>query len=146
MTRTLAQKRAEHALSKIRELQAERTAYGNYVSYVKALPATIVISGLGQALAMEAAGAKKLPGHRLLLEHIISWLSEGWENSPYRQRIMSAGANSKGPALFEAITEETEAKYIAVQAEVIEYLEWLKKFAVAFLVEPKESDAEEEAR
>lgn len=147
MSRTLAQKRAEHALSRIRELQdIDVNEYGRYVSYVKAMPATIIISGLGQALAMEAAARQKLPGHKFLLDHLISWLGAGWGNSPYGSKITAANADGRFLALFTAITEGSEADYITVQAEVIEYLDWLKKFAVAFLVEPKETDAEEGAQ
>lgn len=142
MTQSLAQLRAKDALGTIKELQrlAElpgKTAnevYGNYVSYVKALPATIIMSGLGQALAMENSGKKK--GHKLLYEHMNAWLcnvgGHGWQNSPYRHK----------DNVLDAITSLDEDAYIRAQAETMEYLEWLKKFAVAFLVEKEEGGGE----
>ncbi len=128
MTQSLAQKRAKDALHKIQTLakkeKENKNAAGNYVSYVKALPATIIMSGLGQALAMEKAGAKDA-GHRELYTHINDWLCKGWKNSPYK----------KENDVLKAITSLSEGDYIRAQAETMEYLEWLKKFAVAELTE-----------
>jgi CRISPR-associated protein Cmr5 len=135
MTRSLAQKRAKHALEQINSLQ--NCDYGKYVPYVNALPANIITSGLGQALAMERAGCK-LSGHKCLFRHMLDWLGKGWEHSPYRDEVGQAGADDdeKAKALFMAITEQNERDYIRTQAEALEYLEWLKKFAVAFLKDP----------
>ncbi len=124
--RSLAQKRAKHALEQIKTLEKERK-YGNYVAFVKALPATIIMSGLGQALAMEKAGAAKdgdvKLGHMALYKHMDEWLIKGWENSVYEGRGDVLGAICNG----------CEADYIRAQTEAMDYLEWLKKFAVAFL-------------
>ena len=133
MPRSLAQKRAAHALDCVKKL-AEDNDYGNYVSYVKSLPAAILMSGLGQALAMEKAGGSKDEGHKLLYRHMNAWLcneaidgveASGWTNSPYANRS----------DVLEAIVSQDEADYIRAQAEALEYLEWLKKFAVALLKE-----------
>lgn len=137
---SLAQKRAAHALACVKKLKNNNN-YGNYVSYVKSLPAAILMSGLGQALAMEKAGAAKDgdvgKGHKLLYQHMNAWLcnekvdnNSGWENSPY--------ANESD--VLEAIVSKEEADYIRAQAEALEYLEWLKKFAVAQLREPEEAN------
>jgi len=137
VTQSLAQKRAKDALGKIRGLRDDANSdYGNYVSFVKALPATIIMTGLGQALAMEKAGKKK--GHDILYKHMNDWLcnnnNNGWKNSPYRNKN----------DVLEAITVLNENDYIRAQAEAMEYLEWLKKFAVAYLVE-KDNAVDEEA-
>ena len=137
MQQSLSQKRAKHALDLIQETQ-NAGGYGNYLAYVKALPATIIMSGLGQALAMEKAGRTKSgdvgAGHKKLYAHMEAWLcnydKNGWETSPYAQKTN----------ILEAITNGTEADYIRAQVEAMEYLEWLKKFAVAFLVEGKDGD------
>lgn len=135
--RSLSQRRAEHALQQIQALQGRD--YGKYVSYVKSLPATIIMSGLGQALAMERAG-KKLAGHAFLFSHLLAWLGKDWEHSPYRNAVGQAGDDDgKAEALFAAITQQVEADYIRTQAEALEYLEWLKKFAVAFLRDPDDA-------
>jgi len=131
---SLAQKRAGYALDRINEIEGkDYTWESNYLSYVKALPATIIMSGLGQALAMVKAGANKKgdvkKGNAKLYEHMSAWLcnedGSGWQNSPYRRE----------DNVLDAITNLDEDDYIRAQAEAMEYLEWLKKFAVAFLVE-----------
>ncbi len=133
---SLAQKRAAHALDCVKKL--ENMEYGHYVSYVRALPAAILMNGLGQALAMEKANAGKDKGHDFLYRHMNAWLcnqawegvSPGWKNSPY--------ANKSD--ILEAIVSQDEAAYIRAQAEALEYLEWLKKFAVAQLREKEGAD------
>ncbi len=116
-TKSLAQLRAKHALDAIQS--DDMKDYDKYVSYVSALPATIIISGLGQAMAMLKAGKK--PGHGILFNHMQDWLCSGWKHGPYSGDILPA------------IMAGTEDDYIRAQAEAMEYLEWLKKFAVAFL-------------
>ena len=120
--RSQAQKRAAFALGKVTELR-DGNDYGNYLSYVKALPARIIMNGLGQALAMEKAGASKDAGHQLLFAHMQDWLLNGWEHSPYRGQ----------KDVLAAITAGPEADYIRAQGEAMAYVEWLKKFAVAYL-------------
>ena len=124
--RSQAQKRAAHALAKVKEL-TDGNDYGNYRSYVRALPARIIMNGLGQALAMEKAGANKDVGHEKLFEHVQDWLLDGWENSPYRSQ----------QDLIAAITAGSEPDYIRAQGEAMAYVEWLKKFAVAYLPDEK---------
>jgi CRISPR-associated protein Cmr5 len=119
-----ALQRAKHALEAIDSLQGKDA--GNYLAYVKGLPANILRSGLGQAMAMEKAGAKTDKGHGFLYTHIDSWLTADRANAPYR--------NETGQLLRE-IVNNGQDKYIRAQAEALAYLEWLKKFAVAFLDE-----------
>ena len=130
MTQSLAQKRAKDALAKVQALQTSND-YGKYDSYVKALPATIIMNGLGQAMASIMASAKLSGANRsqdhkayeTLYKNISSWLcSNAWE-SPYR---------GEGD-LLEAITSNNEAAYLRAQAEAMAYLEWLKKFSNAYL-------------
>jgi len=123
---SLAQKRAADALRKIKEMKAgkerdpEKGDYGKYTSYVSALPAMILMSGLGQAMAM--VRSRKLAGYSQLYDHLQGWLCGG---RPYA-----------GDDLINAIVQGSEADYIRAQAEALAYLEWLKKFAVALLDEP----------
>ena len=143
---SLAQKRAAHALACVKALKAmekagdeQKLPYGNYISYVRALPAAILMNGLGQALAMEKAGASKDKGHDYLYQHMNAWLcnknldgvnESGWQTSPY------AGISD----VLEAIVSQDEAAYIRAQAEALDYLEWLKKFAMALLRQPEDAD------
>lgn len=133
--RSLAQKRAAYALSVVQEMQTRgKNAYGNYRGAVRALPATIMASGLGQALAMEMAARGRDAGHRLLLEHLSDWLCDrkpnGWGSSPYRGSDNIVGKLVAG----------TESDYIRAQEEAMALLVWLKKFAEAFLAQPDGSD------
>ena len=134
MSQSLAQKRARHALERVSRFEKPEE-YGNYVAYVKALPATIITSGLGQALAMEKSGARSANesvrlGHKNLFEHLDDWLCRGWPSTPY---------NREGDVLAQ-IVEKGEADYIRAQAEALAYLEWLKKLAVAHLKAPDEDE------
>jgi CRISPR-associated protein Cmr5 len=116
---TLAQRRAAHALQCINDIKDKE--HGNYKSYVSGLPANILMSGLGQAAATLCAGKKE--GHRLLYAHLSDWLCGADEDSPY----------PKGDNLLENITKHDEDAYLHAQNEAMAYLEWLKKFATAFL-------------
>ncbi len=121
--RTLEQCRAAHALAVITALQEK--SYGNYVAYVEALPAAIVMNGLGQACATLLAKAKGNldEPHRLLYSHLRSWLCGGNDSAPFK----------KGVELMVAIVESDQALYFQAQAEALAWLTWLKKFANAYL-------------
>lgn len=121
---TLAQRRAKHALDRITEL--ENTTYGNYRSYVSALPAAILMNGLGQAAATVRAGSQS--GYEQLYKHLSGWLCGGDAESPYLEGD-----------LLKNITTHDEDHYLHAQAEAMAYLEWLKKFATAFLEKGKET-------
>lgn len=119
----LSQRRARHALAAIREM--ENKDCGHYVSYVNALPAAILQNGLGQALAALNAGDEE--GRKFLYQQISAWLCNTREDAPYP-------AESD---VLEAITQQDEDAYLIAQAEALAYLEWLKKFANAFLKRPE---------
>ena len=122
---TLAQRRAKHALDCVNGIKDGD--YGNYKSYVGGLPANILMSGLGQAVATLRAGGK--PAHRKLYEHLSDWLCSDDEDRPY-----PAGD------LLEHITNHSEDFYLHAQGEAMAYLEWLKKFATAFLKDEKKAE------
>lgn len=120
---SLAQRRAAHALSKVNDHIGKK--YGNYVSYVTALPATILMNGLGQACAtlLSKAEGKLDKPHGLLYSDLNDWLCSAGH----------AGILSGKSDLMAAITESDEKTYLHVQAEALAYLVWLKKFANAYL-------------
>lgn len=134
--RTIAQRRAADALVKIQSLQqAGKDSYGNYKSYVKALPANILLSGLGQAVATVRSRDRK--GYPELYDHLASWLCGDDPDAPYRG-YPKTDRNTKH--LLQAIVEHDEDHYLRAQAEAMAYLEWLKKFADAFLEGGEERD------
>ena len=121
---SLDQRRAKHALERIKTHQKDGTKQSEYLSYVKALPATILQNGLGQAMAtlLAAAKGKENDPHQHLYKDVQSWLCSNNEDATF----------SKGD-LLEAITSNDQQHYLKAQAEAQAYLIWLKKFAAAFL-------------
>lgn len=125
MSQTLAQRRAASALANIEGLRRQgKESYGRYKSYVKALPANILMGGLGQAVATVRSRQDKQRGYRELYEHLSSWLCGPDEDAPYR---------GHPGGLLKAIVERDQDDYVRAQAEAMAYLEWLRKFAEAFL-------------
>lgn len=127
---TLEQKRATHALAQINKIKGEYC--GHYVSYVSALPATIVMNGLGQALAtlLAAAGRKKDPEddpHKWLYNHVAEWLSSG--------QVKALEGDKAG--LIQRLMDNDQDVYLQAQGEAMAYLQWLKQFARAYITEPE---------
>ncbi|HID36591.1 MAG TPA: type III-B CRISPR module-associated protein Cmr5 [Ghiorsea sp.] len=126
------QQRANHALKEIQNLKTQGyNTYGKYVSYVKALPATILQIGLGQALATEFSSSGNDndtgKGHDCLFKSLCNWLGRNEKEAPYSNTAMSFDG------ILAALTNGTQEEYTYAQYEAIAYLDWLKKFAVALL-------------
>ena len=121
---SLDQRRAAHALARVRK-QRKHPRQSDYLSYAKALPASILQNGLGQAMATLLAAAKLNDDdpHFLLYRDLEDWLCGDDEDAPYR------GARS----LLDAITTKDQRHYLRAQAEAQGYLNWLKKIAAAHL-------------
>lgn len=120
---TLGQQRAAHALEAIKKLEKEKN-YGNFGSYVQRLPATIVMNGLGQAMAGELAAARNGTNdderaHKILFKLVESWLQKS--NAYPKIDLMTA------------IVRGGQEDYVRAQAEALAYLDWLKKFSQAYL-------------
>lgn len=128
MRQTLEQIRARDALNKIRSIQRNYPEHiqQKFVSYVESLPSAILTNGLGQAAATLLAQEKgnERDAHYLLYQALQDWLCrddpEGW--APY-------GGETD---LMAAIVSHDRTTYLRAQAEALAWLEWLKKFAVAF--------------
>ncbi len=120
---TIEQARARHALVRVR--RAVEANAGKYSSYVKQLPASILMSGLGQAAAtlLAAARGKEEDAHRTLYRDLEAWLCTECPDAPYQGQ----------PSLIDAIAKGDQAAYVRAQAEALRWLEWLKKFAQAYL-------------
>jgi len=120
---TLGQKRAAHALEAVKRLEKDNN-YGNFGSYVQRLPATIVMNGLGQAMASELAAARGCKdederAHKTLFELVENWLQK-------------CNAYPKTDLMI-AIVQGNQEDYVRAQAEALAYLDWLKKFSQAYL-------------
>ena len=157
MPQSLAQKRATDSLNNIELIRdlvsAERiqngselfdedlkeitsgNEYGKFNSYVQSLPASIMMVGLGQAVATLLASAKlsvseekRKPRHRaykILYKILSNWLCRNSTEAPY--------GDTQDVDLLDAITSHDERAYLKAQAEAMAYLEWLKKFSNAYL-------------
>lgn len=133
---TLDQQRAAFAREKIRHLETSGKDYGHYVSYASALPATIVMNGLGQALATQLAKAKGRQEHprRLLYDHVAGWLSRQMEELHVPEQEL--------PCVVDRLMQCDQDVYVRAQAEAMAYLNWLKQFARAYLKEKEGQDDE----
>jgi CRISPR-associated protein Cmr5 len=127
---TLEQKRAKHALARVKLLQGEKIA-GNYLSYVKALPAAILMNGLGQALATERAASDQ--AHHRLAQHVSEWLLSPEAHTRYAASVSDEAKPDAVQQLLGWIVAGDQDAYLWAQAEAIAYVTWLKKFANAFL-------------
>lgn len=125
---TLEQKRAKHALDQVKALQKEKP--GNYLSYVNALPAAILMNGLGQALATERSATDQ--AHRKLARHVSEWLLSPEAHTRYAAAIPEKGLDATQRLLDRIVAGDQDA-YLWAQTEAIAYVAWLKKFANAFL-------------
>jgi len=128
----LDRERAKSALATIATMQQpEGKPVGNYVSYVKGLPAAILQNGLGQAMATLLSASKGKQAinsdHRRLYDQMELWLCRNSKFGPYPTK------KNEKKALMEAITSGSESDYLKAQGEALAYLQWLKKFANAYL-------------
>ncbi len=129
----LEQRRAAHALDRIRKKQ-KHPKQSDYLSYARALPASILQNGLGQAMATLLAAARSNDDdpHFLLYRDLEDWLCGADEDAPYR------GAQG----LLDAIATKDQRRYLRAQAEAQGYLNWLKKLAAAHLKAASRNDGD----
>lgn len=130
-SRTLEQQRATHALAQVKEVQdVGGILAAGYAASVKGLPASILMNGLGQAMATIRAknGEDAL---QMIYRHVSLWLCIDCPNSLLKRTNTSD--------ILEAVCATDQDGYVWAQAEGLRYLEWLKKFAAAYLSEGKRS-------
>ena len=117
----LQQERAKYALEQVQA--AVRNSEVNdkeFKSYAAGLPAMIQVNGLGQAAAFYFSQGKT---YRKLYEILSCWLTRAGQ--PY------AGKTD----LLEGITQQDMHDYRVAQAEALLLLDWVKKFAKAYVRE-----------
>ena len=124
--KTIEQRRAAAALARVEALGGNSNAFKkSYRAYVDRLCPTIVMNGLGQALATERAAAGPEPkkdderAHHELYLGLQRWLCG------------EDGVYSSAADLLQAIISNDEALYLYAQAEALAWLEWHKKFCRA---------------
>ncbi|NMB41345.1 MAG: type III-B CRISPR module-associated protein Cmr5 [Firmicutes bacterium] len=124
MKGNLEQKRAAYALEAIEKRRSllKGDSRARYLNRVKSLSATIIMCGLGQSAATLLAVGKGDGDNpdQMLYEDLSGWLcgDRGF---------------LKNKNLIKAISNSDRKTYIRAQAEALKVLEWLKKFATAYL-------------
>lgn len=136
--RSLEQMRAEHALKCVERVlrDGEREVDpASYRSYVERLGSSIVMNGLGQALATELAAAgpprSQNPderAHQRLYDHLHEWLCRP-----------DGGVYPGAKDLLREMMKRGQAEYLRAQMEALAWLEWHKKFCQASL--PRREEA-----
>ncbi|MBU0655543.1 MAG: type III-B CRISPR module-associated protein Cmr5 [Gammaproteobacteria bacterium] len=117
---TMQQKRAKYALDQVNAAITNGVNQKEYRAHASNLPAMIHMNGLGQA----AAFFKSKGGtHGELYNLLSGWLCQ--QDQPY------AGCAN----LLAGITSEDMHKYRLAQAEAQMLMDWVKKFAKAFMTD-----------
>lgn len=134
MPQAIAQQRAKHALEKIREYENESAKkQKKFSSYVSSFGPMILMNGFGQACAFYLANKKS--EHQDVLKLLDDWLTE--EGRPL------SGQRNKSH-IVDRIVDINAHEYQLAQVEALAYLDWLKKFAKAFLKSDADDTEEEE--
>ncbi len=116
---TLQQERARHALGKVQSWVALNDG-AKLKARTSELPFMIHANGLGQAAAFFKSKKNK-DGYDVVLLALQDWMAQ--PSRPF------AGKTD----LMRAIVEADLATYRLAQAEAMAYMDWVKKFASAYL-------------
>jgi len=118
---TMQQQRAKFALNKVKAAAADsKTNHKEYKSYASQLPFMIHTNGLGQAAAFYRSKGEQ-DTHFLLYDVLSNWLTE--KPQPFHRH----------DDLLTGITQSDMHIYMAAQAEAMVFMDWVKKFADAFM-------------
>lgn len=120
---TMQQKRAKYALEQVNKAIDEGVNQKEFKAYAANLPAMIHINGLGQAAAFFKS---KGDTHETLYTILSNWLCgevDYASTQPY----------SDCDDLLKGITTQDMHQYRVAQAEAQALMDWVKKFAKAFM-------------
>jgi len=130
---TMQQKRAKYALEKVNKAISAGVNQKEYKAYAANLPAMIHTNGLGQA----AAFFKSKGGtHEKLYQLLSNWLCGKIDDAttqPY----------SDCDNLLDGITQKDMHTYRVAQAEAQMLMDWVKKFAKAFMTDDDDAKNKE---
>lgn len=140
--RNLTQKRAKFALDKVNDIITPNSKYSNvnnknFKSFAAGAPTLILQNGLAQALAFWAAKVKSndtVTNEKYILHVITSWFSDA-ENPLHFSKD-----NLDNFTFIKNILGKDQSEYLAIQRETLALLEWVKRYANAFLSEDKKQD------
>ncbi|WP_413848161.1 type III-B CRISPR module-associated protein Cmr5 [Desulfobacula sp.] len=124
--RTLGQMRSEFALKKVLENQTLKTLK----PFSAGAPSMILQNGFGQALAFWAAKGKY--EHMALLTVIREWFNKNG-NDFFKSNTLEE--------FMIKISESSQQDYFEAQQETMHLLEWVKRYANAFIKDIQKEEA-----
>lgn len=110
-----ALKEVQSALNGLKDKPKQRKEFKAHAS---AFPAMIQMNGLGQAAAFYLSKGDR---HEMLYNILSSWLTG--DGQPYQQKS----------GLLDGVTTGGLPEYLVAQAESLAFLDWVKKFANAYV-------------
>lgn len=119
---TMQQQRAQFALRKVSDAKSSGVSQKEFKSYAANFPAMIRMNGLGQAAAFYRSKGAGSESYLELYTLLSDWLKQ--EGQPYA-----------GQDLLDGIAKESMHTYRLAQAEALLLLDWVKKFARAYMEE-----------
>lgn len=118
---TLQQQRAAHALKGVQDLiELEESDKRKVKARASELPFMIHASGLGQATAFFCSKKDK-DGYDKIYRLLQNWMTR------------TGGPLASQDGMMAAITRADLHTYRVAQAEAMQYMDWVKKFASAYL-------------
>lgn len=127
MSQTFQQECAKFALEQVQTYANANCDHKKFKARASELPFMILSNGLGQALAFFKSQGNT-DGYDYLYQILNAWLTRQNGGS------FSGGHGSPDGALI-GVTECTRDQYTVAQADALLLMEWVKKFANAFMVE-----------
>mgnify|MGYP001119098599 CR=1 FL=1 len=126
--RTLGQERAEYALDKV-NVVLKKSFRDKFKPLSSSASSMILKNGFGQTLAFWLAKSKMEQGKHLELFNIVKdWLTD-------KKFVHIDGHDEK--AFVMSISKMSQEKYLMAQNETIALLEWVKRYANAFIEDDK---------
>lgn len=150
MQQTMQQQRAAYALKRVKAAAKNKKIHSEYKSYASQLPAMIHMNGLGQAAAFfrskaafdtqESKRNSKEQAYYLLYCTLSDWLcsvarEEDISINPMPQQPYSKCGDNECGDLLEGITSKDIHHYRLAQAEAQMLMDWVKKFAKAYMTD-----------
>lgn len=142
---TIQQQRAKYALDQVNAAAKDKSIHSEYKSYASNLPAMIHMNGLGQAVAFfksksapNKESANKNPKEKayyLLYKTLSDWLCGKFEMDNRPIQPYDKYRNIQDADVLTGITKEDMHTYRLAQAEAQALMDWVKKFAKAFMTE-----------
>ena len=132
---TIQQQRAKYALRRVQSAANNpHIGHKEFKSYASNLPAMIHMNGLGQAAAFFKSKGNSSPEYAALYNILSNWLCSS-DNDPQLQQEMPIQPYSGCADLLAGITTKDMHAYRLAQAEAQMLMDWVKKFAKAFMTE-----------